>query len=347
MGKTFKTPVLLVHGASDNANRTWIHPWEQTMPSNLSHEKQGFARSLSDLGYSVFALTFPHNQGDNFYQAKHIANAISRIKILLGRANDANFEVDVIGHSKGNVPIRLYCSDANDLFPKKKFLPLFRGDVRKFIAIASPMRGVDTAFRYYGYNLYLAGKSASNAPLGVDRFFIYGNWINTGKRSVFTTFGNYFPGQCQILYNLVQDATVPLGPDSYTLDGNLTMFNLYFGGTTLFIRSAGITKAIEQGERLIYRLEERGIAPKIRLGVIAGSNGFVTYATPEEIVPMPYELLTPPGDGVVFLASSLFTDNILKRGAKLIGKSTLDLNHVEIARDRKTLEILDDWLRSP
>lgn len=349
-GKTLRTPVLLVHGAGDNANRGWIHPFDALMPETLPADRQGYAITLANLGYSVFAVTFAHNQGDNLLQAEQLANVIRRIRILLDRTHDPEFKVDLVAHSKGNVAVRLYCSDARAIFPQKTFLTPFRGDVRKFIAVAAPLRGIDTAFRYYGYNLAVAAKGTYNAPVAPDYLVLNGRWQSMAERSVFPDKGkNPFPGQCQLLFNLVRDGGVPLGPESSTpFDANLTCLALYEGMLSSVLNSRGIDAAIDAGDRLIYRLEDKGLDPRVRVGVLAGSKRYISfYVEGLGFIPLPHELAAPPGDGVVFLASSRHVDGLLRRGAKLLGVKTLELNHLGLCCHPEAFKAIDNWLLEP
>ena len=345
-GKTFPTPVLLVPGSCDNANRGYIHPWDVDLPTPLPNERKGFALHLANLGYSVFAVTFAHTQGCNIMQSEHVANAITRIRILLKRQNDPNFKVNIIAHSKGNIAARLYCSDGRAIFPKKTFLTRFRKDVRNYIAIASPMQGIDTPFRYYLYNLSLAMKGNLNAPYGADSILYYGMNKDCRELTVFNDSKKYFPGQAQMLYNLVRDGKEPLGLESYTLaDGNRTMYSLYFGGKSLLLSSRGIDKAIDDGERLIYRLNDQGLDPSVSIGVIAGNNPALSFKT--EVfgyIPLSHEILSAPFDGLLFVSSATYLDGVLKRGAKLIGKEVLHFNHLEVSRESKVLKLIDSWL---
>lgn len=345
--RTLRNPVLLVHGAGDNANRAWLHPQDHLMPTKIDPDKRGFALWLAEMGYATFAITFAHNQGDNIMQAEQIANAIQRIRVIMHRTNDPTFKVDVIAHSKGNVATRIYLSDMKALFPEKPWLTGYRGDVRTYVAIASPFRGIDIPFRYYLYNLTVTQQPDEiNSPVAADYLMTSIGWKDVRPRSVFAKEPNYFPGQAQLLFNLVRDAGVELGPDSATPgDANLTANALYFGGSSLYVRSRGIDAAIKAGGRLIYRLEERGIDPSVRLGVIAGRSKYIAkYIKGLGYFPMPWEIVGQPSDGVVLLASSLSTDGILRRGAKLLGKAIFDLNHIFVGFDRTVLEQIDAWL---
>ncbi|MBF0407542.1 MAG: hypothetical protein HQM10_09310 [Candidatus Riflebacteria bacterium] len=352
--RNLQIPVLLIHGASDNANRAWIHPYIrhkcfQGEISEIPEKERGFAYWLSNLGYPVFAVTFAHGQGDNFMQSEQIADAITRIRQIMKRENDADFKVSLIAHSKGNIAARLYLSGSRSLFPRKKFLTEYRGDVKTYIAVAPAMRGIDTPFRYYVYNLALAAEKVAkpvmlNAPIACDRILVYGLWKKTNKNSIFPESGdNLFPGQCQLLYNLAEENIVPLGLDSNTSDFNQTMIALYYGGTTAFLSSRGIEKAIDAGERLMYKLESKGINPDVSLCVLAGNCPNITYEE-DKLTPMPWEKFTPAGDGLIPLESSTFTDNILNMGANLIEKKILYFNHLDLARHNSLLQIIDEWL---
>ncbi len=343
--KAFPNPVLLVHGSVDNANRGWIHPYDMSGDTESTPpEQQGFACKLADLGYAVFAVTFAHGQGDNIMQAEHVANAIRRIRVLLHREADPDFKVDIIAHSKGNVAVRLYCSDARAIFPGKTFLTPFRHDVRKYVAIASPMRGIDTPYRYYGYNLHLA-LNPGNAPLGASKMLINGSWKDFRNRTVFPDSKRYWPGQSQLLFNLVRDGNIPLGIESATVDGGASALALYNGGRSLALESRGIDKAIDAGDRLIYRLEEKGIDPSVFLCVLAGNNPYLSLKLPVlGYTPTPYETFSAPYDGLLFVESALWTKGILNRGAKLLAKSVIYKNHLDLARCPEAFKLIDTWL---
>src|SRR5690349_5795872 len=103
---TKATPVLLVHGANDNADREWANPNET--PSGCgqtSCPSTGLMQYLDTRGYKVFAIGFPHKQGDNKVQAQLVADAIGVIKAKLGVAS-----VDLVCWSKGGFPCRAYTS---------------------------------------------------------------------------------------------------------------------------------------------------------------------------------------------------------------------------------------------
>lgn len=355
-GKTLPRPVLLVHGAGDNANRAWFFPFRP--PARVDElpplAERGFASWLSSMGYAVFAVTFAHNQGCNIRQAEQIANVIRRIRRLLKRENDPTFQVDIIAHSKGNAAARLYCSDARAVFPNRPWLSHFRGDVHTYIDIAGPLQGIDLPFRYYGYNLarVVQPQSEANCPMAADRMVVYGLW-RSFRDEAFTGQGNeLWPGQAQLLYNLVRDAGIPLGVDSFTAaDANLSMLALYHGGTTLYLHSPGIDAAIEKGERFMYRLEEQGLDPRVNLAILAGNEPMIQSGYSDAFTNLQFfyvgwfqKMFSQPSDGLVFTATMSDTRGILRRGSKLIGRSVVPLNHLDLARHRDMIKIIDGWL---
>ena len=126
------TPVLLVHGATKNGN-FWWDPSEDG-------KNNGLAQKLRDEGHETYAVTFAHNQDDNFLWAEQIANAVAEIKKQTGAE-----QVDIVAHSKGGVPTRLYVSDVRregvDATP-------YQNDVRRVVLVGTPNGGIDYSFRH-------------------------------------------------------------------------------------------------------------------------------------------------------------------------------------------------------
>ena len=60
---------------------------------------------LSTRGYKVFAINFPHKQGDNLIATQLLYDAIQRIRSVTGAAR-----VDLVGWSMGAFSSRLYVS---------------------------------------------------------------------------------------------------------------------------------------------------------------------------------------------------------------------------------------------
>ena len=168
-----KTPVLLVHGAMQNAN-VWLRPGGDNGGQLYPGQTQatGFVQALEAQNYCTYAVTFGNFHGDNFNQAIHIANALSRVRSLTGKP-----KVNLVAWSKGVVAADLYMSNPAswaDWGPKyfeqlaalqAKNVPNYRSDVRTYVALSGPHLGIDLNFRH-PFNPLLIYSTAENAPLG-------------------------------------------------------------------------------------------------------------------------------------------------------------------------------------
>jgi hypothetical protein len=169
-----KTPVLLVHGAMQNGN-VWIAPNGNDGTGNVypgTTQKTGFVQYLEEQGRCTYAVTYGTFHGDNFNQATNLANAIRRVKSLVG-----SDKVDVVAWSKGVLPVDLYLSNVaswKDWGPKHfervaadeaKNVPAFRKDIRTYIALSGPHLGIDLNFRH-PYNDLIIFSTDEAAPIG-------------------------------------------------------------------------------------------------------------------------------------------------------------------------------------
>ncbi len=169
-----KTPILLVHGAMQTGN-VWLHPGGNDGKGAVypgTTQKTGFVQALEDGGSCTYALTFGSFHGDNFNQATNVANAIRRVKALTGAA-----KVDVVAWSKGVLSVDLYLSNPatwNDWGPKHfervaaeeaKNVPLFKKDVRGYVALSGPHLGIDLNFRH-PFNDLIIFSTLESAPVG-------------------------------------------------------------------------------------------------------------------------------------------------------------------------------------
>jgi len=333
-----KTPILLVHGAADDAFRGWVHPWSFTTPTEIPVEKQGFMQKFAKAGYPVFAINFSHNQGCNYRQAEQIHNAIQIIKKKTGA-----MKVHLLAHSKGNCAASIYTCGGNTVNPKyANFLSPFKHDVDVYIQVAPGNKGVDTMFRYYSSNL-LALSADAPAPVCFYKALIYGMWKDFSKEDIYTTnpgeeqAGNYYPGQSQLLYDLVGDG-LGFTPFCYTpVDANLTMYACYYGGTTLFVASYGIQYAIEEGDHTIERINRQGLDPSVRLLNLYGTNpAFMELDL--VFFKIPISVPDHPSDGAVYVHSAQYIDGLLSRGAELIDQKAFHKNHVALAFSDETFQ---------
>jgi hypothetical protein len=171
---TAKPPVLLVHGALQNAN-IWLLPGGNngsggTYPGTT--QATGFVQALEASGRCAFAVTFGTFHGDNYNQAIGLVNAIERIKAVTGRA-----KVDVVAWSKGVLPVDLYAADVStwtDFGPKHfeqlaaeqaRRVPPFQSDLHTYVALSCPHLGIDLNFRH-PYDDLLIYSTLENAPVG-------------------------------------------------------------------------------------------------------------------------------------------------------------------------------------
>ena len=325
-----KTPVLLIHGAGDDAMRAWVHPLSLTTPETIPSAQEGFMQKLVRAGYPTFAINFSHNHGCNYKQAEQIYNAIQVIKRRTGAD-----KVHLIAHSKGNCAASIYVCGGLDVNPEAfGFLSRFNKDVSVYVQLAPGNKGIDLIFRYYSGSLFtLTSKLPS--PVCFYRALIYGLWQDYYEGDIYLEnpgedVGNYYPGQCQLLYNLVDDG-LDFSVYSYTpVDMNMTMRACYYGGSTMFVSCYGIQYAIKEGHSTIAKINSRGMDPSVALVNIYGTDPVI-----QEIdlgfIKIPMGVPDHPSDGLVYVHSARYIDGLLKRGAKLLGQKGYDANHFGVA----------------
>ncbi|WP_156202760.1 esterase/lipase family protein [Candidatus Syntrophocurvum alkaliphilum] len=293
-----KYPLLLVHGAGLDAN-------SYTNLYGLGFE--GLQQKLVKLGYRVFAITFSHSHGNNFYQAEQLCAAINKIK-----KETKCEQVDIVAHSKGGIPVQIYLSSLG--------YNSYQGDVRSYLMLGTPNYGIDYLFRnpLLNYFIYTLG---ANGVIVWDKIMSFATVLDVTERSIYKE--GYFPGQAQIAYRW--DETYPL--DTLQQD----WWTTYYGGSGLLGNSQGIDKAIRDGGFLIKRLNNKGLEPGINIATLAGNNVFEGVAFN----------VSGPSDGLVFIDSALYTDGMTKRGAKLLDKTILPLNHMELLYDNRVARWID------
>lgn len=299
-----KPPVLLVHGTGTDGTGSWIAPLG----------KKGLAVTLAEKGRRVFAVTFAHRHGDNNLQAENVNAAIARIRELTGAA-----QVDVVAHSKGTISVRALTSHF-----KYSWMTPYMDDIRRMVLIAGPMLGLDTTFRHsvLAYGLFPEkDKVYLNAPLPWTSGLFFGMWQDTSEVSIYSRFGNYFPGQAQLLRKWDTEYPLPkLEADWHTT---------YYGGQGLVSRSEGIDKAIEDGGHYIERLRQHPLDSSVTFSILAGDQADLEGVHNEH---------TGPSDGIAFVASATHTDDMVKGGARLQKKEVLKLNHLELITDPRAHE---------
>ncbi len=305
-----ETPVLLVHGATKSGNFFWD-------PSEDGSNK-GLAQKLRDDGHEVFAVTFAHNQDDNFLWAEQIANAIAEIKKDTGAE-----KVDIVAHSKGGVPTRMYVSDVRR---EGVEATAYQDDVRRVVLVGTPNGGIDTSFRHPVANYVLLTPTDNhklNAPVSWESATLWGVSRNVSDQGFGGGKHDYFPGQRQLLADLSEEHPLsPLEPDWYTT---------YHGGQGFVSNSLGIQHYINEGENVIQRLQEHPIPRSIEVAVVAGNAANIPGIVNE---------YTGPSDGLLFVSSALD----LPEDTNIIARDVLPLHHKALVSDPKGQQWIEDAL---
>ena len=328
---TKSNPILCLPGAFDNATLRYGLPyWGHEDPA---YDKPGLAVYLARRGYAVFGITFAHAQGCNIHQGEHVANAIKRIRMLQGRENDPSFSVTLVTYSKGIFAARCYVESACNFY-RMKHLTSFRNDVSHCVFQVGPIAGMDSPYRYYAYPLLASGRDEfPPMPQPADGVLKYGTWRKTSH--VESIYSEYWIGTRQCMYDL-RKIGIDYGVFSWTpMDLNSTMKALVDGGKTLLLKCRGIDDAAQAGGNLVERLNECGLPKGVKASLVAGTHP-VLYTGETFLgfrVPLGAEL-TDTSDGAVFLKSVFYTKGLTASGAKVVGKKSWKLNHVDISRSK-------------
>lgn len=352
-------PILLVHGAGDNASRAW---------SVLRDE-------LIALDRPVYAITFAHPHGDVFSQAEVLADAIAVITARTGEQ-----AVDLVAHSKGGMAVATYTSHTPTAVwgstptaqaYEDRGTP-YRNDVRRVVYVGSPLGGLDTSYRWTGGNFIGLDADLAISPTSWSTYYPYGSsywWLGQDleEQDFLSTDGDLFPGQRQLLQR--QPAPLPgtlpwLG--GYALQQD--WYTTYEGGFGLYSWSDGIDDAIADGGFFMDHLAAQGMDPRIDVFVLAGGNPmmpngdeafrqlwdgiasasawdllltsadtFVTSMTWDDGetqgLAEGYLVLgeiSGPSDGLLFVDSALATSTLDARGVSIVETRVADVSHTEL-----------------
>ncbi len=367
-------PVLLIHGAGDNASRCWSH----------------FAAELDAKGVPTYAITLPHPHADPRESADLIAAAIEAIKQEYKTERGIDLDkVDVVTHSMGALPLLTYTANEKGVdwgIGKDGPTTIYRHDVGEHpILMGAPLAGEDIQHRWPIINMFAsitekaANPSAWSSFMGMD---MSRQDLNGDKDDIFRGQAALARPQPHPL-PMFQPALWPfamLQPDALTT---------YWGGQGLVSKSPGIDAAAEHTGYFLERLAAQGVDPDLNLHVEAGTrhylqNGvstlldsmlgekvvdmltFPVNATAAIMAPwvatqlkwlgfvstdteratavvqgflsgqfLPGEC-TGPSDGVIFVSSATAADLYTKRGAKVAEVRTVDLAHTDLPVASKT-----------
>ncbi len=307
--------VMLVHGASDNANRAWATPAILLGDANAP----GLLQALEGKGFRVFAVTFPHKHGNLFYESQYLADAIELARQATGAG-----KVTLIGHSAGGLAARAYVSS----FRLNGAWTGFRGDVDQLITMAAPHRGQDFAFRHPEFNYYfMKDELAANAPMSWDKILVYGQWQDTLEFSIYS---DNFPMQQQVLYDWTGKYPVKAtSPDYYTT---------LHGGQGLMSHSLGISNAVMKGGNFLNAFRAYPVPADISVTVIAGNNN--------KIENVPQTETDGPSDGLVFVESAAHTADLTHPArTEPIQRLIVNENHVTIAFSPAMLKLVTGLIK--
>lgn len=329
-----RTPVLLVHGANDNADRAWADPGESGDfgCGTQSCPHAGLMQGLVAAGFPVFAVGMPHTQGDNFYWAEQVSNAIRII-----RQQTCAPQVDLVGWSKGAFAARMYASSVT-----QDWGTAYADDVRRLVLIGGPNLGFDYLFRYgIAHNSGVWPPTGSiHAPLAHETQVVGGVGVDLSEYAVWeTAAGDFFRGQRQMVamwvddYPLTFSANNGLGP--YAVADSLATYWGEGDYSGVFARGRGIQFTIDQGS-LVEDIVEAGIPRDVPTYLLCGEvidDSAYIPGIPNEIA--------GPSDGVVFVDSCAAPDGI---GALADTAVLEDVNHLQLGWAPPAQDMVIQWL---
>ncbi len=310
------TPVLLVHGAIQDADLAWANPNEAGPHGcgRLSCPSTGLMQDLSADGFKVFAISFPHKNGDGYFWSEQIADAIEVIKSRTGAS-----EVDIVSWSKGAQNARMYVSSVT-----KTWGTAYRGDVRRLIMLGGPNNGFDWGFRHgwtLTFGVYPECGGLLNGPAPHDWIVCFGVWWNGPEWSYESAF---FPGSAQMLKRWDSVYTpATLEQDWWTT---------YYGGWGFYTHSKGIDAFL--GQSLVDTIRAAGTPLDVRVHNLCGSSADLSALHNEH---------TGPSDGIVFIASCDDSTGIANSG----GSAVIPVNHLELGWDTPAVTQIKAWLNAP
>lgn len=310
---TKPVPVLLIHGANQDADVAWANPNEAghygcgryTCPTT------GLMQTLSSSGYKVFAINLAHKNGDGYFWSEEIADAIAIIKTRTGAT-----KVNVVAWSKAASNARMYVSSV-----RQSWGTVYRGDVDQLILLGGANNGIDLSFRHgwtFSLVVYPACGGVINGPTPHDHLVCYG----VNRAGAEWTYGSaYFPGSAQLLKRW--DSVYPL-PTS-----EQDWYTTYYGGSGFYSSGPGINAYLNRS--LVNTIRTFPVPTGVRVHNLCGNQNDITLLHNEH---------TGPSDGVVFIASCRDTTGILTDA----GSATIAVNHLELGWESTAQSKLLSWL---
>lgn len=309
-------PVLLVHGANQDADIAWANPNSAGNYGcgRVSCPSTGMMQSLSTAGYKVFALGLAHKNGDGYFWSEQIADAVAIVKSRTGAT-----QVDVVAWSKSASNARMYISNV-----KRTWGTDYRGDIRRLLLLGSANNGIDLSFRH-GWNfsqvVYPECGGVINGPTPHDYLLCFGLWRDGAE---WTYASSYFPGSAQLLKPWASTYALP----SYEQD----WYTTYHGGQGFYSSGPGI--AAYMSLSLVDSIRNAPSPASVRVHNLCGNQNDIALLHNEH---------TGPSDGVVFILSCRDVMGIGNHG----GSATVAVNHLELGWEPIAIAQVKTWLAAP
>lgn len=309
-----KSPVLLVHGANQTAPQAWSNPnaGGNFGCGQIMCPAKGMMQALTARGHQVYAIGFPHRNGDGYYWAEQIGDAVEVI-----RAKQGVDKVDVVGWSKGAFNARQYASSV-----KKDWGSPYSGHIGKLVLLGNPGLGFDWGYRH--------GWSHSSAV-----FPECGGKLNApGPHTSMTCFfwryqhpelsyqSDAFPGSGQMLARWDQVYPLPTAEQDW--------YTTYYGGNGFYTAGKGIQYAIDR-QSLVDPIVEAGTPVDLPVYLLCGTAPTMAGLHNEH---------TGPSDGAVFVLSCSSEEGIGHHADTALPL----LNHLELGWSPTATNRVAQWL---
>ncbi|MCA1838701.1 MAG: alpha/beta hydrolase, partial [Actinobacteria bacterium] len=262
----------------------------------------------------VFAIGFPHKNGDGYYWAEQIHDAIEVIKSRTGAST-----VDVVAWSKGGFNARMYASSV-----KASWGTAYANNIRKLVLMGTPNNGFDYPFRHGilpAVGVYSECGVGANGAVASDWLVCYGVWYNHPEWAYGSS---WYPGSKQMLKRWDGTYGLPTNEQDY--------YTTYYGGWGYASHSDGITAFT--GGSLVDSVRTAGIPAAIRTYRICGNVNDIPNIHNEH---------TGTSDGLIFTSSCTSTTGIGNNA----GGSTLAINHSKLGWYSSSMSQVESWLAAP
>ncbi|MGH8189095.1 MAG: esterase/lipase family protein, partial [Steroidobacteraceae bacterium] len=274
----------------------------------------GLMQALVANGFKVFAIGFPHKNGDGYFWAEQIHDAISVVKQRTGAAT-----VDVVSWSKSAFNARMYVSSV-----KQPWGTAYQADVRRLIMLGGPNNGIDLSFRHgwsFSLTVYPECGGVINGPTPHDMLVCFGLW-RSGPQWTYSS--SYFPGSAQMLKRWDSTYGLPAAEQDW--------YTTYYGGWGFYTHGNGITSYL--GASLVNTVRSAGTDSGVKVHNLCGNQPDIALLHNEH---------TGPSDGVLFISSCNDATGITTHG----GSAVVAVNHLELGWDTPAVNQIKSWLNAP